>query len=70
MHDKDEYVQKSIGWLLKVTSLHHLHDVIEYIEDNASTMARPTIRYAIEKMHVDTCKSLLSIKLNGHSPRW
>jgi len=65
MHDKDEYVQKSIGWLLKVTSVHHLHDVIEYIEENASIMSRPTIRYAIEKMHVDTRKRLLSIKPKG-----
>jgi len=65
MQDKDDYVQKSIGWLLKVTSVHHLHDVIEYIEENASILTRPTIRYAIEKMDVDTRKRLLSIKLNG-----
>jgi 3-methyladenine DNA glycosylase AlkD len=28
IHDKDEFVQKSIGWLLKATSLHHQDDVI------------------------------------------
>jgi len=61
MRDKDEYVQKSNGWLLKVTSVHHLQDVIEYIEANASVMARPTIRYAIEKMDADTRKRLLSL---------
>ena len=58
--DDDEFVQKSIGWLLKVTSLQHQDAVINYIEKNYAAMTRPTIRYAIEKMDSDTRKTLLS----------
>ena len=34
IEDDDEFVQKSIGWLLKATSVHHEDDVIEYIQSN------------------------------------
>lgn len=60
--DNDEFVQKSIGWLLKVTSQHHENDVVEYIENNATKMTRPTMRYAIEKMDATTRQRLLSLK--------
>ncbi|WP_212668768.1 DNA alkylation repair protein [Pseudoalteromonas sp. NBT06-2] len=56
LNDEDEYVQKSIGWLLKITSIHHEKDVIEYIEVHFTAMTRATIRYAIEKMDTDTRK--------------
>ncbi len=61
MSDEDEFVQKSIGWLLKVTSQHHEKDVIAYIEQNYNRMPRSTIRYAIEKMDAPTRKKLLTI---------
>jgi len=59
--DDDEFVQKSIGWLLKATSVHHQEDVMSYIQNNFTKMTRPTIRYAIEKMDSDTRKQLLSL---------
>lgn len=59
--DEDEFVQKSVGWLLKVTSLQHENAVIEYIQNNFERMKRPTIRYAIEKMDANTRKRLLLI---------
>ena len=62
IEDEDEYVQKSIGWLLKVTSLHHEQEVIEYIQDNFTKMTRPTIRYAIEKMDAKIRQRLLSMQ--------
>jgi 3-methyladenine DNA glycosylase AlkD len=62
MADDDEFVQKSIGWLLKVTSVEHEADVIEYIQTNISRMTRHTLRYAIEKMDADTRKSLLALE--------
>ena len=61
IEDEDEFVQKSIGWLLKATSVHHEDDVIEYIQSNFTKMTRPTIRYAIEKMDAQTRKKLLSM---------
>ena len=61
INDEDEFVQKSIGWLLKATSLHHQDDVVKYIENNFAKMTRSTIRYAIEKMDADTRKNILSL---------
>ena len=64
LNDDDEFVQKSVGWLLKVTSLHYEASVIKYIQNNFEKMTRPTIRYAIEKMDAGTRKKLLSKKNN------
>ncbi|NQZ07551.1 MAG: DNA alkylation repair protein [Algicola sp.] len=61
LSDEDEFVQKSVGWLLKVTSLQHEDRVIEYIHNNIEKMTRPTLRYAIEKMDASTRQRLLSI---------
>ncbi len=61
LEDEDEFVQKSIGWLLKVTSAEHEDDVISYIKKNHENMTRATLRYAIEKMDEATRKSLLAL---------
>ena len=62
--DDDEFVQKSVGWLLKVSSLQYEGRVVKYIRNNFEKMTRPTIRYAIEKMNENTRKELLSIKID------
>jgi 3-methyladenine DNA glycosylase AlkD len=61
INDPDEFVQKSIGWLLKATSMQHQDDVIKYIQMNVVQMTRPTIRYAIEKMDSSTRQAILSL---------
>lgn len=48
--DKDDMVQKGYGWMLKVASQSHLHEVFEYVIRNKSVMPRTSLRYAIEKM--------------------
>jgi 3-methyladenine DNA glycosylase AlkD len=60
LEDEDEFVQKSVGWLLKVCSVHHEEDVIRYLQKNAGKLKRPTLRYAIEKMDAKTRRLLLS----------
>jgi len=60
IHDDDDFVQKSVGWLLKVTAIQHEQDVINYLKKNHTKMTRATIRYAIEKMHIETRKELLA----------
>lgn len=57
--DTDEYVQKSIGWLLKVTAVEHKKDVLRYLQVNGTNMPRSTIRYALEKVDPGTRKRLL-----------
>ena len=58
--DPDEFVQKSVGWLLKVTAQHHKKAVIDYIKNNFDSMQRSTIRYALEKVDKETRKKILS----------
>ena len=60
MLDKDEFVQKSVGWLLKVTAQHHEEDVLEYLKENLHQMQRATLRYALEKVDIGKRKQLLS----------
>jgi 3-methyladenine DNA glycosylase AlkD len=59
LNDNDEFVQKSVGWLLKVTSVHHEEKVIAYLRNNYHAMQRVTIRYALEKVDKEVRKSLL-----------
>ncbi len=61
LDDRDEFVQKSIGWLLKVSSLEHEVEVIEYIKNNYQNMQRSTLRYALEKVDKNQRKELLSL---------
>jgi len=61
LQDDDEFVQKSIGWLLKVASVEYEADVIAYIQQSSTNMARHTLRYGIEKMDADTRKKLLAL---------
>lgn len=59
MADQDEYVQKSIGWLLKVTSQIQPEQVIQYLEKNKANMTRSTLRYSIEKLNESDRKRFL-----------
>lgn len=58
LEDDNEFVQKAVGWLLKATSVEHDAEVIEFIQGNVSRFKRSTLRYAIEKMPVETGKQL------------
>jgi len=48
--DPNDMVQKSYGWLLKVTSQAHQQAVFDYVMKHQATMPRTAFRYAIEKM--------------------
>jgi 3-methyladenine DNA glycosylase AlkD len=58
LDDDNEFVQKAVGWLLKVTSVEHEAAVIHFIKSNIKRFTRPTLRYAIEKMDSETRQSL------------
>ncbi len=51
--DPDPYVQKGIGWLLKVTSQVEQQGTLAFLHQHRAAMARPTLRYAIEKLPDD-----------------
>ncbi|QQX78337.1 DNA alkylation repair protein [Shewanella sp. KX20019] len=61
LSDSDPFVQKSVGWLLKVASVEHEPEVIDYLKANISDMQRGTLRYAIEKLDSDTRRHLLAL---------
>lgn len=62
LNDEDLYVQKSIGWLLKVTSTAYPMPVIEYLTVNIRQIDRATLRYAIEKLEPKARRKLLLLK--------
>jgi 3-methyladenine DNA glycosylase AlkD len=53
LDDADPYVQKGIGWMLKVASQYELQAVVDFLHEHMARMDRPTVRYAIEKMPRD-----------------
>ncbi|GAA6138893.1 hypothetical protein NBRC116583_26400 [Arenicella sp. 4NH20-0111] len=62
--DPDPYVQKSVGWLLKATSVVYPTDVVRYVQQNAHHLPRSTIRYALEKVD-PTVRKRLYAEING-----
>ena len=62
LNDKHPYVQKSIGWLLKVTATYHQQAVEDFIVEHYSNLSRDTLRYAIEKMPLAKRKAILALR--------
>jgi 3-methyladenine DNA glycosylase AlkD len=59
LDDDDPYVQKGIGWMLKVASQHALPAVLSFLRKHRAVMARSTLRYAIEKLPADLRRELM-----------
>ncbi|MCP3098086.1 DNA alkylation repair protein [Myxococcus sp. K15C18031901] len=62
LEDPEPYVQKSVGWLLKVAADHHRPAVVEFIESHIQTIHRDTLRYAIERLDEKQRKSLMTLE--------
>ena len=58
--DADPYVQKGIGWLLKVASQHQREAVLAFLREHQAQISRPTLRYAIEKLPEELRQGLLA----------
>ncbi|MFD7449585.1 DNA alkylation repair protein [Kitasatospora sp. NPDC059827] len=61
MHDKDPYVQKGSGWLLKVTAQVHPAEVEAYLRQWRPVMKRDTFRYALEGLDKETRGALMAL---------
>lgn len=57
--DPDPYVQKGIGWLLKVASQYELQATLCFLHQHAAAMARPTLHTAIEKLAPDLRRAIM-----------
>lgn len=61
MSDEEFYVQKGIGWLLKVTAQVHPEVVEEYLRTWHTRMKRDTFRYALEGMSSEDRRVLMAL---------
>jgi 3-methyladenine DNA glycosylase AlkD len=48
--DRDPYVQKGTGWVLKVAAQYRPQPVLAFLQQHRALMERSTLRYAIEKL--------------------
>jgi len=48
--DRDDLVEKAVGWLLKEISRTQPQGVVDYLVANGEVLSRTTIRYAAEKL--------------------
>lgn len=48
--DRDDMVEKGVGWLLKEISRTRPQEVADYLIDNIDRLSRITVRYACEKL--------------------
>lgn len=48
--DRDDMVEKAVGWLLKEASRTQPQRVTDYLLDNIDRLSRTTVRYACEKL--------------------
>nr|ARK19497.1 DNA alkylation repair enzyme [Streptomyces zelensis] len=61
MSDDDHYVQKGVGWLLKVTAREHPQAVGAYLRTWHRHLRRDTFRYALEGMGADDRHALMAL---------
>lgn len=59
--DPEPYVQKGIGWLLKVAAQAHPSEVEAFLRERAADMNRATLRTAVEKYEPSVRRSLLAV---------
>ncbi|MBU2634037.1 MAG: DNA alkylation repair protein [Nanoarchaeota archaeon] len=60
LQDRDDMVQKGVGWLLKeTTNSKNRNKVVGFIEKNKFKMPRTMLRYSIEKLDEKTRKHIL-----------
>ncbi|MBL8174403.1 MAG: DNA alkylation repair protein [Bryobacterales bacterium] len=59
IEDKDEMVQKGVGWLLKETHQTHPSAVVEFLHTQKARAPRLLLRYAAEKMTAAERKRVL-----------
>jgi 3-methyladenine DNA glycosylase AlkD len=58
--DRDDLVEKAVGWLLKEISRTRPQQVADYLVENKTRLSRTTIRYAAEKLPAKTRARVLA----------
>lgn len=60
--DHDPYVQKGVGWLLKVAAARYPSEILPFLEAQAPRFKRETLRYAIEKLAPEVRRALMEVR--------
>ena len=60
--DRDKFVQKAVGWVLKAASLKNKNAVIDFLKKNVGKMSRLSFRYAIENLSTMEKTTLMKLK--------
>lgn len=50
LHDKDPYINKAVGWMLRVGGEVTRPELLAFLDKYAADMPRETLRYAVEKL--------------------
>ncbi|MEK7602806.1 MAG: DNA alkylation repair protein [Patescibacteria group bacterium] len=59
-HDKHDLIQKAVGWMLREIGKRVSQEIlIKFLDENATTLPRTTLRYAIERLPEQTRKFYL-----------
>jgi 3-methyladenine DNA glycosylase AlkD len=65
LNDEHELVRKAVGWALRNAGDHDPERLNAFLEANAASMPRATLRNAIEKLAPDERKRLLALGKSG-----
>lgn len=63
--DRDDMVEKGVGWLLKETYPRRPHEVLDFLMGRGAAASRLTLRYAAEKMTPEHRRWLLASHPTG-----
>ncbi|HZM63690.1 MAG TPA: DNA alkylation repair protein [Candidatus Saccharimonadales bacterium] len=63
LHDKEDLIQKAVGWQLREVGKHSAHNILmKFLDKHAATMPRTALRYAIEHLTPEQRKHYLNLR--------
>ncbi|HSW66586.1 MAG TPA: DNA alkylation repair protein [Bacillota bacterium] len=68
LHDKEDLIQKAVGWMLRETGKRVSRELLlTFLDIHASTMPRTTLRYAVEHLPAEQKAHYMGLKAKNAS---